>query len=110
MKIRRRRLRREGVQAKEIELMRVYRNRCRSCLLRCDDEIELCVGVETLEFRIPLQRWKAVHRCSDKAVLKGLRNSDTSFHERTGERHPCRGRPDTPDRPMPFPQARAELV
>src|SRR6516165_4514427 len=97
MKIRCRRLRHEGVQPEKIELLRVQRERCRSCLLRCDDEIELCVRVETLEFRIPLERWKAVHRCSDKAVLKGLRDGDAPFHERTGERHPRRCRADASD-------------
>src|SRR5258705_9416069 len=103
MKIRRRRLRRKGVKDEEVELLRIDRKRNRSRLLRSEDEVELRVGIETLEFRITRQRWKAVHRRTHKAVFKGLGNGDAILHDRPGERHAWCGGANANDHSVPNP-------
>src|SRR5262249_23051013 len=92
MKIRCRRLWGESVQAKKIELLRVYCKRGRRGLLRRNDEVQLRVGIETLQFCIALQRWKAVYGRSNKAILKRLRHGDAPFYNWTRERHARRSR------------------
>src|SRR5215468_10390633 len=88
MKIRCRRLRGESVQAKKIELLRVHRKRGRGGLLRCNDEVQLRVGIKTLQCCIALQRWKAVDGGADVAILERLCDGDAPFHNWTRERHP----------------------
>ena len=63
MIVRRRGLRREGIQPHVLQLLRIDGNRDSRSLLGIDIEIELRVRVEAFQLLVPLQRGKAIHRC-----------------------------------------------
>src|SRR5260221_11723328 len=85
MKIRRRRLRRKGIQANEVEFLRVQREGRRRCLLPSENKVELRVGVETLELRVSLRWRKTVDRRVHHAVLEGLGDGNAPLDDRTRE-------------------------
>ena len=51
-------------------------------MFRIEDEIELCVGIKTLEFVVPPERRKAVYGRTQVAILKGLGNRDAVADDR----------------------------
>src|SRR5260221_7093092 len=110
MKIRRRRLGRKGVKPQVVQPLWIERKRnCRS-LFRAEHEVELSIGIETLEFRVTLRWWKAVHRRPHVAVLERLCYGDAVFHDRTGESRPRRRGPEAHDASVAIPQPRHEVL
>ena len=110
MKIGRRRLRRKSIEAHVLQLLRIDRQGHRRRLLGTQVQIDLCIGIETLEGCVPLQRREAVHRRSQKAVLKGLSERDAIPDDRAGKRHSRRRGSDTDDVTAAIPPARNNIL
>src|SRR6266446_2323640 len=94
MKIWSRLLRRKGVESQEVELLWIHRNRSRGGLLRTQNEVELRIRIEALQFCVARLRRKAIHWRLHKAIFEGLCNCDAFLDDRAGECHPWRGRAD----------------
>ena len=90
VKIGRRFLGVERIQAKVIESLRIEGYGGIGRVPRTDREIELRVGIEAFEFGVPLKRRKAVHRRFHKSIFERLRYGDFVAQEWTRERCPRR--------------------
>src|SRR5271170_4448343 len=78
----------EGIQSEVVELLRENRDRQGCRLSFIDHQIQLSERIEALELRVALQRRQTLNRRADVAVFERLREGQSIFYERPGNRGP----------------------
>ncbi len=110
MKVCRRRLRRECIQAHVPELLGKHSERDCRCLRRTYLQIALGVRVHALQRRISLERRKTVNWSAHKAILERLRERQLVSNKRPRKCSPRSSSADANNAAVPVSQAREDIL